>query len=314
MPKLQFSRWLSHVMLVIGTFLIAPVVLAQEDSIPIQYGDIVSGVITEGVPCQYYRFEGNTGDFITLDMRRTSGSLDGVMALYWQDDFTRAPISNNDDRPGGGLDPLIEHTLPETTFYTVAACRLQADRMRVTTGEYTLTLIGPGDDVPASATPAPPDTASESGDTGDMEPAAPLGGLSDSIFGSNATATPETSLTEALFGGPETLTDGSVVTGELAADADSVTYRLSVVAGDAVLIEWLRMSGNFAPHLRVTDANGRVLALTSTPDAVSALSLALLAPGDGTLTITIARHGSVIGAPVVDGTAGVFTLGVGVFP
>ena len=299
---------LRYAILLVILLVNGPAVFAQPDNIPIRYGETVSGAITESVPCQVYQFEGSQGDLITLDMMRTSGSLDGVLALYWQDDFTRAPLANNDDRPGGGLDPLIEHTLPETTWYVVAACRLQADRMRVTTGEYTLTLIGPGGEAASpSDTQIAPDSSDSSDDMTDTAPSAPLGGLSDSIFGSNVTVTP-------ALGSAEMLTDGSVVEGELAADADSVTYRLSVVAGDVVMIEWHRTDGDFAPLLRISESSGHVLTLTSTPDAVSALSLALLAPADDTLTITVARHGSGVGAPVVDGSAGAFTLAVDVLP
>ncbi|RPI99725.1 MAG: hypothetical protein EHM39_06020, partial [Chloroflexi bacterium] len=151
---------------------------------PIRYGDTLSGEIAEDPACQYFWFEGAAGDPVMIDMTRTSGSLDGVLALYQQDgdNFSADPVASNDDRPGGGLDPLISISLPAADWYTVAACRLQADQMRVTTGTFNLTLTGPA----AGAAVAP--TAPSAGN------------LSDSIFGGGVSPTPDESGTDPVAG------------------------------------------------------------------------------------------------------------------
>ncbi len=287
----------------------------QQDGIPIRYGETLSGTITESVPCQYYRFEGTQGDLVTVDMTRTSGTLDGVMALYWQDDLSQAPLINNDDRPGGGLDPLIAFSLPETSWYTVAACRLQADRMRVTTGDYTLTLIGPDGETAVPDTTTSPETAaapaSADSSAASATEATSLPSLSNSLFGGGATATPAPAVASGTLSGDlESLADGSRIEGELVENAESVTYSLPVVAGDVVTLDWTRTQGDFAPQLRITDENWRVLALASSPDAVSALVLVLRVPEDGTLTISVARHGATPDDPAMDGSTGAFTLEV----
>lgn len=287
--KANFRPWVIAVaaMLILGWAV--PVIAAPpaQTGTPIRYGETVSGEITEETPCQYYWFDGEAGDPISIDMTRTSGSLDGVLALYQRDgsNFSADPVATNDDRPGGGLDPLITFTLPAADWYTIAACRLQAEQMRVTVGTYSLTLTGP-QTATAAVSPTPGSSLSNSifGSTGATATPAPpptaAGMLSDTPGG-----TPDTSAETTL------LADGSIVSGELAAGAADVRYDLPVIAGDQVVIAWQRMSGDAAPLLRVADPDGAVLAEVSTPDAVSQLKLAFRAPSDGSLTFSMARAG-----------------------
>lgn len=305
MPRLQRCWWLGGVVGigVLGAVMIVraapPETPAQQDGFPIHYGETVNGEITETDPCQYYWFEGDAGDPITLDMTRTSGSLDGVLALYIQDDLTQVPLADNDDRPGGGLDPLITITLPATDWYTIAACRLQAAQLRITTGTYDLTLSGPGGETSTDSESGAAETPSETPPS-----------LTDSLFGSGpATATP-TRGSDSPVGELPRLVDGSIVEGELAADVETVTYTLDVAVGDNVVIAWERTSGEIAPRLRVLDADGRLLAQAATPQVVSALELVVLVPADGALTLVVTRYGAA--ADGADETAGTFTLSVSV--
>lgn len=141
---------------VVGAFPAQAAPPAQTGTL-IHYGDAVSGEITDDVSCLYYWFNGTAGDPISIDMTRTSGSLDGVLSLYLRDGshFKAQPVAANDDRPDGGLDPLITFRLPKTDWYSIAACRVQHEGMRITTGTFTLTLTGPAVP-PAGETPGGP--------------------------------------------------------------------------------------------------------------------------------------------------------------
>jgi hypothetical protein len=295
----SFGMWIILISAVLAVLLVIIPTAAAQTGTQLRYGDTVSGTIDEATPCQLYWFQGTAGDPVTIDLTRTSGDLDGNLALYQRDgnNLSADPVASNDDRPGGGLDPLINATLPATDWYTVAACRLQAERMRVTTGTYTLTLTGPQTTVAATPTPSL--------------------SLSNSIFGEgNAKPTPSGSLPDTLSTptaiGPNTVTtlaDGSDVTGQLAAGVMDVRYDLPVTAGDSVFIEWRRQSGDVSPLLRVTDPGGTVLAESSTPDAVDALTLAFYASGDDMLALSVTRSGG-----AGDGTTGDYELRVSITP
>jgi hypothetical protein len=293
----SFRLWIILISAALAVLLVVPAAAAQTGT-QLRYGDTVSGQIDEATPCQLYWFQGSAGDPVTIDLTRTSGDLDGNLTLYQRDgnNLTADPVAANDDRPGGGLDPLIDTTLPATDWYTIAACRLQAERMRVTTGTFTLTLTGPQTAVVSTPTPAL--------------------SLSDSIFGgNNAKPTPAAPLSDVIGSTPPapnaitTLSDGSDVTGRLAAGVPAVNYDLPVAAGDSVFIEWQRQSGNVSPLLRITDPGGRVLAESSTPDAVNALTLTFTASADGTLALSVTRSGG-----AGDNTAGDYQLRVSIVP
>lgn len=275
---------------------------------PLRYGETVSGEITASEPCRYYTFTGTAGDPITIDMTRTAGNLDGYLRLYqgdggWQADgtFTQPPAAENDDRPGGSLDPLITITLPLSAPYTIAACRLQAERMTATTGTFTLTLAGPDAPLGPTATPA--------------------GALSSAVFGSTtATPTPDSAggapptpaPTEAgplsgvlADGTPPELSSSAAVSGTLGADLDHVRHTLPVSAGDYVTLTLTRTSGDFAPALHVLSADGADLAAAAAPDSGAVLVLSFRVPQHETLWVDVARGDGSGG-----GTAGDFQLAV----
>lgn len=306
----QYIDWIVGIGLVGALLVLASAAAAApppQIGTPIRYGDTLAGEITEAQACGYYWFEGRAGDAVTIDMRRTSGTLDGVMALYQRDgnNFTQMPLISNDDRPGGELDPLITFVLPATDWYTIAACRLQVEQTRDTTGTYTLTLIGPSG---ASFSEA-------------VQPTAPPS-LTEGLFGPGTTATPEPTLAAigtlpGLGGESESgvAAGGGVrIEGTLAAEENMVGYSLSAQPGDIVVIDWQRVSGDFAPLIRVSDAAGRIVAQAATPEAVGALTLAFQVlpgtPAETTgvmLALAVARHGEII-----DGTGGAFTLQINI--
>ncbi len=296
----------------------------QQEGERLTYGATVTGEITEAVPCVRYWFDGAAGDRITLDMQRTSGSLDGQLWLYRQAGTgdMAVPLAFNDDRPSGGLNPLIEYTLPATDWYTVDACRLQHENMRVTVGTYELTLTGPaGVGEAAGAAPqvptAPGTATPGAGLTSDLFPAAtatgePAAGIEP--------PTPPTSLTEGLFpiqptaGGPSPtpaadgfirLDPNETVEARLAAGEGEHVYRLDAAAG-LLAVDWTQPDPVLAPRVWVTTLDGALLALAGTPDPVGRLSVALFVPEDTALLVHVGRF-----EPSADGEAGDYTLRVG---
>ena len=184
----RWIGWAAGAALVAGSWAAAPRAWSAppaQTGTQIVYGDTVSGEITEDVPCVTFWFEGQAGDPIVLDMQRTSGSLDGQLWLYLEGGSGADAIAFNDDRPSGGLNPLLDTTLPATDWYTVNACRLQHENMRVTVGTFTLTLTGP-EVAAGDASGGGPNTESEEAAT--VLPTAD-GGLTGGLFPAG-TATP----------------------------------------------------------------------------------------------------------------------------
>ncbi len=265
----------------------------------IAYGDTLSGTIDESNACQYYWFQGTIGDPIQIDMTRTSGGLDGVLWLYQQN--SSDPLTSNDDRPQGGLDPLLTATLPATDWYTIAACRLDNPSMRVTTGTFMLTLTGP-EAAPAAAEGDSADTSASSG--GGANPGgANSTTLTEGVFGSAGhtiapSPTPGSGggLTEGLFGEPsptpapettggDVLADGSVVTGQLEPGAAEAIWQITANPGDLVSITWMRLSGDLPPQISALDAEGNLLAQASTMDDAALLQLVFRAQGPASLHV-----------------------------
>lgn len=302
--RTHHSRWVVVGLLVLGAAALLsglPAALAAPPSqtgTELRYGDAVTGEVNVDVACLYYWFDGSAGDFVTIDMARTSGSLDGVLSLYLRDGsgFTNDPIATNDDRPGGGLDPLIAVTLPQTDWYTIAACRLDNENMRVTEGTFRLTLS-------ASAAPPP----------GAIPPTAtPVTGLSESVFPSGDGSADQASPTPAptMAGGgiifiPSATPSGDVLTGQLAPGAPFVSHTLAARPGDKVAIQWQRLSGDFAPQITVLGADGALVAQASSRDSASSLQLVFVAPAGQPLAIHVGRY-----QDAVDNTAGDYELRV----
>lgn len=282
-----------------------------QEALPMRYGETVTGTLSEVVPCQFYTFEGAAGDPVTIDMRRTSGDLDGVLTLFQGagDIGTASSLAENDDRPNGGLDPLIAATLPESGVYTIAACRLQAPQMRVTTGSYALTLTGPEASGGSPPTPAAPLSGGVFGDSGTPTPTAPT---AEPALAPGPSPTPASPLLQMLTGDGTlpVLIPGEPTEGVLAHGSAEVRYTLDVRAGDRVALQWRRAGAEgFAPLLRISDEGGAVLAETAVTVAVDALRLTYSTPVAGTLIVTVARSES-----AASGSGGAYTLTVTVTP
>jgi hypothetical protein len=111
----------------------------------LEYGDFLTGRITDLESNVDYTLQASAGDVISLSMTATSGELDSLVALYSQDG--RQLIFNDDDPINDTLDSYIrEYTIPEDGSYIVRATRYnRGDGDTTGTYELGLTLIGTAD-------------------------------------------------------------------------------------------------------------------------------------------------------------------------
>jgi hypothetical protein len=266
----------------------------QQTGRELHYGETASGEITPMTTCEYFWFDGTANNRITVDMRRTSGDLDGVLYLYLRDghNFTSKPLVSNDDRGDGSLDPQISMLLPANDWYSVAACRPEA---RVTSGTYDLTLVGPGDTVPTARPTLPQAAPTEllatpSGPTVTPSPtSAGLSGLTMGVIHSG-TETP-TPTSDSVT--TDVLTNGSSVSGILS--SGGIDYSLVAQAGEWIELVW---TGDTAPQISVLDSRHVLLALASSVAPTPNLVLGFIAPQSDTFTVHIDCF-DCIGAPFV---------------
>jgi hypothetical protein len=113
---------------------------------PIARGAPVEGVMIPEQAYNAYTFTGTTNEIISIEMNRTSGSLDTSL-------FLLGPSGNvvtfNDDVEFGITDSAISNfRLPVDGQYTVVATRY-GQELGGTVGGYVLNLFGPSGDIPA---------------------------------------------------------------------------------------------------------------------------------------------------------------------
>lgn len=98
----------------------------------IQFGDTLTGNISDAAPTVGYTFVGEAGDTILIDMTADdTGALDTYLTLLGPDETV---IFENDDS-GGTTNSQIVYTLPESGTYTIIAGRYAEG-----TGDFSLTL------------------------------------------------------------------------------------------------------------------------------------------------------------------------------
>lgn len=114
----------------------------------------VDGTLTESALAHLYTFNGRGGQFVTIEMRRLSGTIDPVLFLYGPDGAGIAM----DDNSGGGRAALLQNIiLPQDGLYTIQA---SGDGFF---GDYQLTLdlsdlyraVTPGASIASTPTPPP---------------------------------------------------------------------------------------------------------------------------------------------------------------
>jgi hypothetical protein len=124
----------------------------QEDSLPIAYGDTVTGTINDETPRVFYSFTGSAGEPVNIRMNRQSGDLDPYLKLL---DSSGSLLAENDDdeTTEGSRDSYINgFELPADGVYTVMATRFQ-EELGTLSGDFTLTLTTGVETAPTEGIP-----------------------------------------------------------------------------------------------------------------------------------------------------------------
>lgn len=116
------------------------ILIALFQVIPLRFGDVVEGTITDEQPAVTYRFTGSVNDLIVLEMRSVDRSLDNKL---------HTPVLMLRDENGAILvDTTLQYTLddavliaqlPYTGVYEVVATRDESLDYKAV-GDYTLSL------------------------------------------------------------------------------------------------------------------------------------------------------------------------------
>ena len=107
--------------------------LSSDFGTAIQYGDSVSGRLSDSFPLENWRFAANEGDRIVITMR--SAEFDSLLELY----DTHGTFLTEDDDSGGDLDAQIVYTIPQSGDYIITATEWWSE-IGIVGGDYSLTL------------------------------------------------------------------------------------------------------------------------------------------------------------------------------
>lgn len=114
-------------------------------------GARVEGALTEGRFTQYYTFNAQKDDLISVRMSRTSGLLDSLVAIA---DADLEELVSDDDSAGGQNAQIGQYIIPEDGTYYIVATRFDREA-GTTVGGYTLELVDLGnafDGIPEGTT------------------------------------------------------------------------------------------------------------------------------------------------------------------
>lgn len=117
-------------------------------AIPLSYGGAIEGRLTENLTAQYYRFQAQQNDVITVTMERVSDNIDTLIVIA---DSALNELIEDDDGGEGQNSRLQDFRIPAGGTYYIIATRYERD-FGSTTGRYTLRLDAAGsafEDVPA---------------------------------------------------------------------------------------------------------------------------------------------------------------------
>ncbi len=115
----------------------------------------VRGTISDGKFVNFWDFDVDAGETITISMKCASGDLDSFLVLL---DANNHILAYDDDSAGGKDAVLRNVRLPQRGTYTVAATRYE-QAQGYTSGDYTLTIDYGATNAPA----AQPTTANQPG-------------------------------------------------------------------------------------------------------------------------------------------------------
>ncbi len=106
----------------------------------IEYGQSISGVISDDAPEIVYAFYASTGDVIDVTLNRADGDLDPVLELL---NSQQGRILRDDDSGGDQNARITSYTVTSDGIYYIRTTRYDgASGNRGTSGQYILSLIG----------------------------------------------------------------------------------------------------------------------------------------------------------------------------
>jgi hypothetical protein len=102
------------------------------------YGIPVTDTISNTQPQVYYTFRAEAGDILTVDMQRTSGTLDPYLQILNRDRFVVA--SNDDVAEGGSHNARIDNFLVEETGVYIVVATRYGEASGDSVGNYILSV------------------------------------------------------------------------------------------------------------------------------------------------------------------------------
>lgn len=108
----------------------------------IDYGDTVTGEITDAAAAAVYCFDGSRGDEVTVSVEATSGDLDTVVVL--SDPTLEEFYASNDDISATSSDSEVAFELPTSGEYLILVTRFEMVD-GTSSGRFTMTLSVAGD-------------------------------------------------------------------------------------------------------------------------------------------------------------------------
>jgi hypothetical protein len=107
---------------------------------PMQPGESIDGSLTESRFTQYYTFQAQKDDLVSVRMTRTNGLLDSLVAIA---DIDLQELVVDDDSAGGQNAQISQFKIPEDGTYYIVATRFDREA-GTTAGSYTLELVDLG--------------------------------------------------------------------------------------------------------------------------------------------------------------------------
>jgi hypothetical protein len=136
----MFARGIRFVMVLTLVVALAAALLPAGSPVKAQadmmnYGDTVTGEISNSSYYEVWQFSGTRGDRVRITMTGTGG-LDSYLGLL---EATSEEVVAEDDDSAGNTNAMIDITLPTTDTYVIVASRYGFDT-GTSAGSYTLTL------------------------------------------------------------------------------------------------------------------------------------------------------------------------------
>src|SRR5260221_8660881 len=160
----------------------------------------VTGTITNAKYVNFWDFDVNAGESVTITMKHTSGDLDPFLVLL---DANNKILASDDDSAGNRDAQFSNVRLPKRGTYTVAATRAEQAQGH-TTGKYTLTIEY---NTTGGNGAAAPTTAPQGGGSGSVSVSKGQGQVLPQ--GSDLDETLDTQFTDSLT--PDTQTSNATV-------------------------------------------------------------------------------------------------------